>query len=97
MIKEPRDAATMDDTIERIAIYSAVSNITLSHPNMTTGAPVKQVQTDMAASVASSITASAKKASSILSVHTPQSHKKESRTQELNPVTPTTISVYGNI
>ena len=78
----------MDGTIERIATYSAASNIKLSRPTMTAEAPVQQVQTDMAASVASSVTASVKKASSLLSVQTPQSLKKDSKTQEPNPVTP---------
>ena len=92
--KEPADSQehqkteTMDDTIKRIVTYSAVSNIKLSHSTITAEAPVKQVQTDMAASVASSVTASAKKASSLLSVQTPQSLKKDSEIQEPNPVTP---------
>ena len=86
--QEQHDLETMDDTLERIATYSAASNIKLSRPQMNVEAPVKQVQTDMEASVASSVTASAKKVPSLSSVQTPQSRKTDSEVQDPNPVTP---------
>ena len=88
---QPNTAATgtMDEVLERIAQYSAASNLTLlcTTETGTEVAPVNQVQADTATSVASSITISARKASSTTSLaNTLQSRKKESRTDVPKPV-----------
>ena len=93
-VQQQKGAATedMDETLERITQYSVASNLM---PSQTTAtgmevAPVNQVQAGIATSVASSVTVSARKASSTTSsVNTPQSKAKTKGTIIPNPVTPT--------
>ena len=89
---KPKGEETMDDTVEHIMNFSVASNMTSRINAGTPNAPViRQVQAGTAASVASSVTVSAKKGSSISSVHTPQSHSQKGVVvvkTEANPITP---------
>ena len=87
---EPKEEETMDDTVERIMNFSVTSNMSTRINTGTPSAPIRQVQAGTVASVASSVTVSAKKGLSTSSVHTLQSHSKKRYIfeTEANPVTP---------
>ena len=81
---------TIDDTVERIAQYSMASNLTPAIQTSTLSAPIQQVQAGAAASVASSVTVSAKKGLSTSSACTPKSQSRHGSgfEPEVHPVTP---------
>ena len=84
-------ASDMKTTLERIEMFSTSSNLKIPRvvEREMDEAPVNQIRADTAVSVASSVTASAKKApSTTSSANAPQGKGKESGTEIPNPVTP---------